>query len=80
MTPGDFLRLTGQYTVARLIERDDFPSDTRGDPIALVEFLYPLMQGHDPVVVRLDVELGGTDQKFNLWAEPRKQMVKRHRL
>jgi tyrosyl-tRNA synthetase len=67
MMPGDFLRLTGQYTVARLIERDDFSKRYKaGDPIALVEFLYPLMQGHDSVVVRSDVELGGTDQKFNL--------------
>jgi len=67
MTSEDFLRLTGQYTVARLIERDDFSKRFKaGDPIALVEFLYPLMQGHDSVIVRSDIELGGTDQKFNL--------------
>jgi len=67
MTPEDFLRLTAQYTVARLLERDDFQKRYKsGRPIALVEFLYPLLQGHDSVVVASDVELGGTDQKFNL--------------
>lgn len=67
MTPEDFLRLTAQYTVARLLERDDFQKRYRGGrPIALVEFLYPLLQGHDSVIVKSDLELGGTDQKFNL--------------
>lgn len=67
MTPEDFLNLTAQYTVARLIERDDFQKRFKaGQPIALVEFLYPLLQGYDSVVVKSDLELGGTDQKFNL--------------
>lgn len=67
MTPEDFLRLTAQYTVARLLERDDFSKRYKsGRPIALVEFLYPLLQGHDSVVVKADVEIGGSDQMFNL--------------
>ena len=67
MTPADFLHLTSQYTVARLLERDDFLKRYKaGQPIALVEFLYPLLQGYDSVQVRSDIELGGTDQKFNL--------------
>ncbi len=67
MTPGDFLHLTAQYTVARLLERDDFKKRYEGGhPIAVVEFLYPLLQGYDSVVVKSDIELGGTDQKFNL--------------
>lgn len=67
MKPADFLHLTGQYTVARLLERDDFLRRYKsGQPIALVEFLYPLLQGYDSVMVRSDIELGGTDQKFNL--------------
>jgi tyrosyl-tRNA synthetase len=62
-----FLDLTSKYTVARLLERDDFQKRYRaGEPIALVEFLYPLFQGYDSVIVRADVEIGGTDQKFNL--------------
>jgi len=63
----DFLDLTSKYTVARILERDDFKK--RHDekrPITLVEFLYPLLQGYDSVVLKADVELGGTDQKFNL--------------
>ena len=67
MTPQDFLHLTAQYTVARLLERDDFQKRYKaGRPIALIEFLYPLLQGYDSVVVKADIELGGTDQKFNL--------------
>lgn len=67
MTPTEFLNLTGQYTVARLLERDDFQKRySSGTPIALVEFLYPLLQGYDSVMVEADVEIGGTDQKFNL--------------
>ncbi len=63
----DVLRLTSQVTVARMLERDDFAKryDT-GVPISLMEFLYPLLQGMDSVEVRADVELGGTDQLFNL--------------
>ncbi len=67
MKPADFLSLTAKYTVARLLERDDFEKRFRAaEPIALVEFLYPLLQGYDSVVVKADVEIGGTDQKFNL--------------
>lgn len=62
-----FLDLTSKYTVARLLERDDFEKRFRSNqPIALVEFLYPLMQGYDSVIIRSDLEIGGTDQKFNL--------------
>ena len=67
LTPADFLTLTAKYTVARLLERDDFKKRFESkQPIALLEFLYPLLQGYDSVVLRSDVELGGTDQKFNL--------------
>jgi tyrosyl-tRNA synthetase len=63
----DILRLAGKMTVARMLERDDFSNRYRGGtPIGLHEFLYPLMQGYDSVMVRADVELGGTDQMFNL--------------
>ncbi len=61
------IRLAGQVTVARMLERDDFEKRYRaGEPIGLHEFLYPVMQGYDSVMVRSDVELGGTDQTFNL--------------
>ena len=67
MGPADFIRLTSQYTVARMLERDDFDKRyTTNQPIAIHEFLYPLVQGYDSVALRADVELGGTDQKFNL--------------
>ncbi|MBA1242903.1 tyrosine--tRNA ligase [Pseudomonas japonica] len=67
MGPADFIRLTSQYTVARMLERDDFQKRYTGNqPIAIHEFLYPLVQGYDSVALRADVELGGTDQKFNL--------------
>ncbi|WP_425155572.1 tyrosine--tRNA ligase [Candidatus Palauibacter sp.] len=67
LTLADILRLTSQYTVARMLERDDFAERHReGRPISLVEFLYPMMQGYDSVALRADVELGGTDQLFNL--------------
>ncbi|KAF0802549.1 tyrosine-tRNA ligase [Alcanivorax xiamenensis] len=63
----DMIRLASQYTVARMLERDDFDKRYRGNqPIAIHEFLYPLVQGYDSVALRADVELGGTDQKFNL--------------
>ncbi len=63
----DFIRLASQYTVARMIERDDFSKRyTAKMPIYIHEFLYSLVQGHDSVALRSDVELGGTDQKFNL--------------
>lgn len=61
------IRLAAKYTVARMIERDDFEKRYRGgEPIAIHEFLYPLMQGYDSVELQADIELGGTDQKFNL--------------
>jgi tyrosyl-tRNA synthetase len=61
------IRLAARYTVARLLERDDFAKRYKsGQPIAVHELLYPLMQGYDSVAMKADVELGGTDQKFNL--------------
>jgi tyrosyl-tRNA synthetase len=67
MDMGDVLRLTSHYTVARMLERDDFRGRyTEGRPISVAEFLYPLMQAMDSVAVRADVEMGGTDQIFNL--------------
>jgi tyrosyl-tRNA synthetase len=61
------IRLAARYTVARMLERDDFAKRYReGQPIAVHEFLYPLCQGYDSVALKADVELGGTDQKFNL--------------
>lgn len=67
MTAEDFVRLASQYTVARILERDDFQKRYQGrQPISLHECLYPLVQGYDSVALRADVELGGTDQKFNL--------------
>lgn len=63
----DLIRLAAQHTVARMLERDDFQKRyTSGRPIAIHEFLYPLIQGYDSVHLQADVELGGTDQKFNL--------------
>ena len=62
-----FLNLASKYTVARMLERDDFEKRYKSDtPIALVEFMYPLLQAYDSVAVKSDVELGGNDQKFNL--------------
>jgi tyrosyl-tRNA synthetase len=67
MTPVDFIKLAATHTVARMLERDDFHTRyTNGQPIALHEFLYPLLQGYDSVAMNADIELGGTDQKFNL--------------
>jgi len=61
------LKLAASYTVARMLERDDFTKRFKGNqPIAIHEFMYPLLQGYDSVVLKADVELGGTDQKFNL--------------
>ena len=63
----DIIRLASKHTVARMLERNDFQKRFRtGESIALHEFLYPLIQGYDSVVLKADVELGGTDQKFNL--------------
>lgn len=65
--PEEFLNLASRYTVARLLERDDFSKRYQAKlPITVLEFLYPLLQGYDSVAVRSDVEVGGTDQKFNL--------------
>lgn len=62
----DIIKLTGSMTVARMLERDTFELRyKKGDPIGIHEFLYPLMQGHDSVAIKSDVELGGTDQTFN---------------
>ena len=67
MPAADMVRLAGQHTVARMLERDDFSKRfSSQQPIAIHEFLYPLVQGYDSVALRADVELGGTDQKFNL--------------
>ncbi len=67
MAAADMIRLAGQYTVARMLERDDFTKRYRSEqPIAIHEFLYPLIQGYDSVELKADIELGGTDQKFNL--------------
>jgi tyrosyl-tRNA synthetase len=67
LTPSDFVRLCSHYTVARLLERDDFAKRyAAGEPIAVHEFLYPLAQAYDSVALAADIELGGTDQTFNL--------------
>ena len=67
MNFNDIISLASKYTVAQMLERDDFTKRYKsGSPIALHEFLYPLAQGYDSVVMKTDVELGGTDQKFNL--------------
>lgn len=67
LTAADFIRLTSTQTVARMLERDDFGKRYReGQSISMHEFLYPLLQGYDSVILKADVELGGTDQKFNL--------------
>ena len=67
MSLGDVIKLASKMTVARMLERDDFAVRFKeGSPIAISEFLYPLMQGYDSVMVRADVELGATEQKFNL--------------
>jgi tyrosyl-tRNA synthetase len=67
LTTEDLIRLASKYTVARMLERDDFHKRYKENrPIAIHEFLYPLIQGYDSVVLKADVELGGTDQLFNL--------------
>lgn len=67
LSAADIIRLAGHYSVARMLERDDFGRRyASGQSIAIHEFLYPLIQGYDSVELRADVELGGTDQKFNL--------------
>ncbi|MCG6935222.1 MAG: tyrosine--tRNA ligase [Proteobacteria bacterium] len=67
MNSAELIRLAARHTVARMLERDDFSKRYQsGQPIAIHEFLYPLIQGYDSVAMKADVELGGTDQKFNL--------------
>jgi tyrosyl-tRNA synthetase len=67
MSPADLIQVAAKHTVARMLERDDFSKRYKGgQAIAIHEFLYPLIQGYDSVVMKADVELGGTDQKFNL--------------
>ncbi|HEU4856266.1 MAG TPA: tyrosine--tRNA ligase [Rhodanobacteraceae bacterium] len=67
MDASDMIRLAAQHTVARMLERDDFAKRFKAEqPIAIHEFLYPLVQGYDSVALQCDVELGGTDQRFNL--------------
>ena len=67
MDAADLIQLAAKHTVARMLERDDFSKRySAGQPIAIHEFLYPLVQGYDSVALKADVELGGTDQKFNL--------------
>src|SRR5215471_61321 len=67
MDAADMIKLAAKHTVARMLERDDFDKRYKGgQPIAIHEFLYPLVQGYDSVALKCDVELGGTDQKFNL--------------
>jgi tyrosyl-tRNA synthetase len=67
MDAADMIRLAAQHTVARMLERDDFAKRFKSEqPIAIHEFLYPLVQGYDSVALGCDVELGGTDQRFNL--------------
>ena len=64
---GDVIKIASKYTVAQMLERDDFTKRyNSGKPISLHEFMYPLAQGYDSVIVKSDIELGGTDQKFNL--------------
>ncbi|HTE15526.1 MAG TPA: tyrosine--tRNA ligase [Burkholderiales bacterium] len=67
MNAADIIKLAASHTVARMLERDDFSKRYKGNqPIAIHEFLYPLVQGYDSVALKADLELGGTDQKFNL--------------
>ncbi|MFP3253697.1 MAG: tyrosine--tRNA ligase [Hydrogenobaculum sp.] len=67
MTTKDIVNLASKYTVARMLERDDFQKRYKeGSPIHIHEFLYPLFQGYDSVVLKADIEIGGSDQKFNL--------------
>lgn len=67
LSAADMIKLAGSSTVARMLERDDFSKRFKGNqPISIHEFLYPLVQGYDSVALEADVELGGTDQKFNL--------------
>ncbi len=76
MTTAELIQLAGKHTVARMLERDDFNKRYKdGQPIAIHEFLYPLIQGYDSVAMKADIELGGTDQKFNLLVGRQLQQV-----
>lgn len=67
LSAADLIKLAATHTVARMLERDDFSKRFKGEqPIAIHEFLYPLLQGYDSVAMKADIELGGTDQRFNL--------------
>src|SRR5205085_1426137 len=67
LTAADMMTLTSHYTVARMLERDDFANRWKAKaPISILEFLYPLLVAYDSVVLKADVELGGTDQRFNV--------------
>ena len=67
LSPAEMVTLCSKYTVARMLERDDFSKRFKGNtPIGIHEFLYPLLQGYDSVHLKNDIEIGGTDQKFNL--------------
>ena len=67
MSSADLIKLAAKHTVARMLERDDFSRRyKKNEPISIHEFLYPLVQGYDSVALKADIELGGTDQKFNL--------------
>ncbi len=67
MSAGEMIKLASNSTVARMLERDDFSKRYKGgQSISIYEFLYPLVQGYDSVAMNADIELGGTDQKFNL--------------
>ena len=67
MRPSEIIKLASSMTVARMLERDDFSKRFKGNrPISIHEFLYPLVQGYDSYALKADIELGGTDQKFNL--------------
>jgi len=76
MTTAELIQLAAKHTVARMLERDDFNKRYKdGQPIAIHEFLYPLIQGYDSVAMKADLELGGTDQKFNLLVGRQLQQV-----
>src|SRR3989338_8661786 len=80
MKAADLVQLAAKHAVARMLERDDFSKRYKGgQAIAIHEFLYPLLQGYDSVMMKADVELGGTDQKFNLlvWREFQKEFGQR---
>ena len=67
MDAADLIKLSSHHTVARMLERDDFSKRYKnGQPISIHEFMYPIVQGYDSVALKADIELGGTDQKFNL--------------